>query len=63
MKRSWSYRLRYYSLTLAAGSMLAFSGCGLSDQQWASIWQSVVSAGLNTVVGNVLTTALGTGAA
>ncbi len=61
MKR-WQFRVRYYALTLAACSLTMFNGCGLSDQQWASIWQSMITSGLNTVVGNVLTTATDTAA-
>jgi disulfide bond formation protein DsbB len=58
----WYQRIRYYGLAVAAGTLLAFNGCGLSDQQWASIWQSVISSGLNTIVTSALSNALsGTG--
>ncbi len=57
MKR-WHWRVRYVGLLLAAGSLFAFQGCGLSDRQLATIWQSVVSTGLNTIVQNVLTSAI-----
>lgn len=56
MKR-WYWRLRFWSLTLAAGSLFAVEGCGLSDRQLATIWQSVLQTGLNTVVSNLVTTA------
>ena len=32
--RSWKHRVRLYALTLAAASLFAFNGCGLSDQQF-----------------------------
>ncbi|MCK4340186.1 MAG: hypothetical protein KAY37_00495 [Phycisphaerae bacterium] len=54
MMKSLFWRMRYLGLTLAAGSLGAFSGCGLSDQQLSSIWYSVLSTGLNTVVGQIL---------
>ncbi len=60
--KKWQFRARYYTLTLAATSLAMLNGCGLSDQQWASIWQSMITSGLNTVVGNVLTTATDTAA-
>lgn len=57
--RNWKYRVRSYSLVLAAGGLFALNGCGLSDQQLASIWQSVLSSGLNTILTNLLTAAAG----
>lgn len=51
-------RVRYLSLTLTAGGLLAFGGCGLSDQQLTSIWQSILQTGLNTVISNIITAAL-----
>lgn len=45
---------RVMGLGLAGGSLLAFQGCGLSDQQLASIWQSIIQTGLNTLVSNIL---------
>ncbi len=53
----WTLRIRYYGLALAGGGLLAFNGCGFSDQQLSSIWQSVFTAGLNTLVSNAVTAA------
>ena len=58
--KMWLWRVRFYGLALATGSLFAFNGCGLSDQQLASIWQSVITAGLQTIVNNALTAAAGT---
>ena len=57
----WYLRVRYYSLALAASGLFALSGCGLSDQQWASVWQSIITTGLSTIVGNAVTAAVSTG--
>lgn len=46
--RTW--RLRYYGLLLAASGLSVLSGCVLSDQQLASIWQTVVTTALSTLV-------------
>ncbi len=58
MKSIWTYRLRYLGLTLVGGTALVFNGCGLSDQQLASVWQSVITSALNAVVEGALTTAV-----
>jgi len=60
--RSWKHRVRLYALTLTAASLFAFNGCGLSDQQLTTVWQSVLSTGLNTLVTNALSAAFTTGA-
>ena len=52
----WTTRARYYGLLLAAGGLYLLGGCGLNDQQLAQVWQSVITAGLNTIVNNVLQT-------
>ncbi len=57
--RKWTHRVRYACLTVAATGLFALNGCGLSDQQLATIWQSVLSTGLNTIVTNALAAALG----
>jgi hypothetical protein len=57
--KAWLWRVRFYGLTLASGSLFLLGGCGLSDQQLASIWQSVITAGLQTIVSNAITTAAG----
>ena len=54
----WYLRARYYGLLLAGGGLYVLGGCGLSDQQLAQVWQSVITAGLNTIMNNVLNTAL-----
>jgi hypothetical protein len=52
--RKWQYRVRYSVLTVAATGLFAFNGCGLSDQQLAQIWSSVLQSGLNTVISSVI---------
>jgi hypothetical protein len=44
------------------GSVLLLGGCGLSDAQLSSIFQSVVQTGLTTLVTQIITTLLGTAA-
>ena len=61
MMRSWKHRVRVLTLTLATGGLFAFNGCGLSDQQLASIWQSVLSTGLNTIVTSAISAAFSIG--
>jgi len=56
---SWQRRWRYYSLLLTTGGLFAFNGCGLSDQQWSTIWQSVLTTALNTIVSRALAGAAG----
>jgi hypothetical protein len=58
--KKWYCRVRYYALALTAGGLFFLGGCGLSDQQLASIWESVISSGLSAVVGNAIQTAVGT---
>lgn len=55
----WTLRMRYYGLALAAGSLFGLNGCGFSDQQLSSIWQSVITSGLTTLVSNAITAATG----
>lgn len=57
--RGLSIRLRYYALTIAAGGLYFLGGCGLSDQQLASIWQSVITTGLSTLVTSAVSAAVG----
>lgn len=52
---NWMCRKHVAVLTLAAGSLCALNGCGLSDQQWATVWQSVLTSALNTIVSTVVT--------
>ena len=60
--KKWTIRLRYYALFVSASGLFVFNGCGLSDQQLASIWSSVLSTGLNAVVTSAVEAAI-TGAA
>ena len=46
---------------IPGGSVLLLGGCGLSDAQLASIWQSVIQTALTTAVTQWLST-LGTAA-
>ena len=48
---------KYRLLTLAAGTLFALGGCGLSDYQLATVWQSVLTTGLSALVTGVLTSA------
>ena len=45
-----TWRVRYYGLVLGAAALTLLSGGVLSDRQLASIWQSVVTTGLSTLV-------------
>jgi len=53
--KSWYWRVRILSIA-AGGGILVLNGCGLSDRQLASVWQSVLSTGLDTVVSNTIST-------
>lgn len=53
--KTWYWRTRYYAMVLAAGGLFVLQGCGLSDRQLSSVWESVVATGLNTLVANLLT--------
>lgn len=44
------------------GSLFVLGGCGLSDAQLASMLQSVVTTGLNTLLAQLLATLLGSAA-
>ena len=55
-------RTRYWTartcvLALSGLSWLVLGGCGLTDQQLAQVWESVISSALSTIVSNVLQTA------
>ncbi len=53
-------RIRYYLLSMSlGGGLFLFEGCGLTDQQWSTVWQSAISSGLNAVVVNSLSGAVG----
>ncbi len=53
--RHWHRRL----IMISASGLLLASGCGLSDFQLATIWQSVITSGLSTLVTGVLSNAFG----
>jgi hypothetical protein len=55
MYKYWTRRLRVAALLVAAGPVYFLGGCGLTDQQLAQVWQSVITTGLNTIVSNALT--------
>lgn len=61
--KNLSWRVKYLSLALASGGMFVFQGCYLSDRQLATVWQSVLTTGLNTIVSTLISTAGETGAA
>ena len=46
-----------YVLALGALSFMVMGGCGLTDQQFAQIWESVISSALSTIVSTALETA------
>lgn len=54
MMATWWRRVRRLSLAVGMGGLFALGGCGLSDQQLAGVWQSVVSTALNTVLSNII---------
>ncbi len=53
--KKWYWRTRSYVLALSGGALLTLGGCGLTDQQLASVWESVISSALSTLVNNALT--------
>lgn len=56
-KRQW--QARTFVLALGGVSWLVLGGCGLTDQQMASIWESVISSALSTIVSSALQLATG----
>ena len=44
---------------MPGGSLLAISGCGLTDQQLTQIMQTVITTGLNLFVSQFVTTLAG----
>ncbi|MEW6250677.1 MAG: hypothetical protein AB1716_08505 [Planctomycetota bacterium] len=52
-------RLRRRLLTVATGTLFFLGGCGLSDYQLATVWQSVLTTGINTAVTGALANAFG----
>ncbi len=60
--KKWYWRARYYALAFSGGSLFLLGGCGLSDQQLASIWQSVLQTALTTIITNAIASAFSNGA-
>jgi hypothetical protein len=56
MMNRWYLGMRGLALTMTTGGLFAFNGCGLSDQQLTTIWQSVITSGLNTLVSSLIST-------
>ena len=56
-RRIFSKRL--WRVWLSGGSLLALGGCGLSDTQLASIFQSAVTTGLNALLSQIITSLFG----
>jgi len=61
MKRWFARHYRLLRVCASGGSLLLLGSCGLSDQQLASIAQSVVTTGLSAFVTNLLGTLFATG--
>jgi hypothetical protein len=57
--KKWYWRTRSYVLALSGGGLLVLGGCGLTDQQLASVWESVISSALSTIVSTALQLATG----
>ena len=52
--KSWMSSRRWMASIAALGTLMQFGGCGLSDQQWAGISQTVIQTGILTVLSNVI---------
>ena len=59
----WYRRAQYTMLVAASGGLFALGGCGLNDQQLASVWSTVISTGLSSIISNVITTVFKTNTA
>ena len=58
MKR-WMLSKGLWRLWIPGGSLLLLGGCGLSDAQLASVWQSVITTALTTMMSQWATTLFG----
>ena len=58
---TWLARNRVFRVLIPGASLLLLGGCPLTDAQIASIYQSAVSTGLNTVVRQLFEGLLGGG--
>jgi len=59
--RSAIWRGRFVMFCLACSTILSMGGCGLSDRQLATIWQSVLTAALTTIVQGLVGNMVGGG--
>jgi hypothetical protein len=57
---NWLARSRVMRVLIPGASLLVLGGCPLTDAQIASIYQSALSTGLNTVVRQLFEGLLGT---
>ena len=58
---NWLARNRLMRVLIPGASLLVLGGCPLTDAQIASILQSAIGTGLNTVVRQVFDSVLGGG--
>lgn len=56
---TWLARNRLLRVLIPGASLLVLGGCPLTDAQIASIYQSAISTGLNTIVRQLFESALG----
>jgi hypothetical protein len=52
--KKYSRRLRVAMLIVATSVLPVLNGCFLSDQQLSSVWQTIITSALNTIVTNAL---------
>ena len=58
---TWLARNRVLRVLIPGASLLVLGGCPLTDAQIASIYQSAISTGLNTVVRQLFESLVGGG--
>jgi hypothetical protein len=58
-----TWRMKYFAFSTATAGLFFFNGCFLSDQQLTTVWQSVLTTGINTILTNLLTGLVGGDAA
>lgn len=59
MMKQWIYSKYFWRLWVPGGSLLAVTGCGLSDAQLTSILQSAITTGLNALLSQMATAMFG----
>lgn len=57
--KSWNLRRRVLMLYVSTGALLALGGCGLTDQQLTSVYASVLTTGLSSLLNALVTAAAG----